>query len=69
LHLQPYRRDALNDRDLLNLIVWCGRPSDVRDVLCEGELVVQDRELTRVASSDIRVRSRSTDERLRPLIE
>ncbi len=69
LHLQPYRRDPLNDRDLLNLIVWCGRPSDVRHVLCEGELVVQDRELTRVASSDIGARSRASDERLRPLME
>jgi 5-methylthioadenosine/S-adenosylhomocysteine deaminase len=69
LHLQPYRRDPLNDRDLLNLIVWCGRPSDVRHVLCNGELVVKDRELTRISSSDIRGRSVKTDTRLRPIIE
>jgi 5-methylthioadenosine/S-adenosylhomocysteine deaminase len=27
IHLQPYRRDPLNDKDLLNLIIWCARPT------------------------------------------
>ena len=69
LHLQPYRRDPLNDRDLLNLIVWCGRPSDVCHVICGGEVVVRDRELSRISQADIRQKSQETDARLRPLID
>lgn len=68
LHLQPYRRQELNDRDLLNTIVWCGRPSDVQHVLCSGEVVVRDQELTRLSNEEIRERSLVTDARLRPLI-
>ena len=68
LHLQPYRRGPLNDGDLLNTIVWCGRPSDVQHVLCAGELVVRDRELTRLSNAEVREGSLKTDARLRPLI-
>jgi len=68
MHLQPYRRGQLNDGDLLNTIVWCGRPSDVMHVLCAGEVVVRDRVLTRLSNSDIREQSLATDARLRPLI-
>ncbi len=69
LHLQPYRRDPLNDKDLLNTIVWCGRPSDVRHVICAGEVVVRDRELTRISNAEIRRKSQEADARLRPLID
>jgi 5-methylthioadenosine/S-adenosylhomocysteine deaminase len=69
LHLAPYRRDAVNDRDLLNLLVWCGRPSDVTHVICGGEVVVRDGELTRLSRAEIRRRSVETDVRLRPMIE
>jgi 5-methylthioadenosine/S-adenosylhomocysteine deaminase len=69
LHLAPYRRDPLNDRDLLNLLVWCGRPSDVTHVIVDGEMLVRDRELTRMSSAEIRARSEATDARLRPLID
>jgi 5-methylthioadenosine/S-adenosylhomocysteine deaminase len=68
LHLQPYRRDSVNDSDLLNLIVWCAQPSDVQHVLCAGEVVVRDRALTRMSKEQIRRRALETDARLRPLI-
>jgi 5-methylthioadenosine/S-adenosylhomocysteine deaminase len=68
IHLQPYRRGPLNDGDLLNTIVWCGRPSDVMHVVCEGELVVRDRMLTKLSNNEIRERSLATDTRLRPQI-
>jgi 5-methylthioadenosine/S-adenosylhomocysteine deaminase len=68
IHLQPYRRDPLNDQDLLNLIVWCARPSDVQHVLCDGELLVKDRSLQRVDEKEIRMRAVDADIRLRPLI-
>ena len=68
LHLQPYRRDPANDPDLLNLIVWCAQPSDVQHVICDGELVVRDRQLTRFPNEEIRVRAQQSDARLRPLI-
>jgi 5-methylthioadenosine/S-adenosylhomocysteine deaminase len=68
LHLQPYRRDPHNDTDLTNLIVWCGQPSDVQHVICGGEVVVRDRELTRVPTREVRRRALETDARLRPLI-
>jgi 5-methylthioadenosine/S-adenosylhomocysteine deaminase len=69
LHLSPYRRDPINDRDLLNLLVWCGRPSDVAHVIVQGEVLVHDGELTRMSSDEIRARSEATDARLRPLID
>jgi 5-methylthioadenosine/S-adenosylhomocysteine deaminase len=69
LHLQPYRRDPLNDPDLISLIVWCARPSDVRHVVCDGEMVVRDRELVRMPAGEIARRARAVDERLRPLLE
>ena len=69
LHLQPYRRDPLNDQDLLNLVVWCARPSDVQHVLCDGDVVVKDWRLTSTPEQVIRNRSNAVDERLRPLIE
>ena len=67
IHLQPYRRDPVNDQDLVNLLVWCAQPADVQHVICSGELVVKDRELTRVSSDEIRKRAQETDARLRPL--
>jgi 5-methylthioadenosine/S-adenosylhomocysteine deaminase len=69
LHLQPYRRDAANDPDLLNLIVWCVQPSDVKHVIADGEIVVRDGELTRIVIEDIRQLAQKTDARLRPLIK
>ena len=68
LHLQPYRRDALNDPDLLNLIIWCAQPADVEHVICGGEIVVRDRRTIRVSPEEIRSRASETDARLRPLI-
>lgn len=68
IHLQPYRRGPDNDPDLLNLIVWCAQPSDVQHVLCAGELVVNDRRLSRVANDEVLRRARESDARLRPLI-
>jgi 5-methylthioadenosine/S-adenosylhomocysteine deaminase len=68
LHLQPYRRDPVNDRDLLNLIVWCAHPSDVQHVICSGDIVVRDRHLTGMREEEIRRRAVDTDKRLRPLI-
>jgi 5-methylthioadenosine/S-adenosylhomocysteine deaminase len=68
LHLQPYRRGPVNDADLVNLIVWCAQPSDVQHVICDGELVVRDRRLTRLSGEEVRRRARATDARLRPLI-
>jgi 5-methylthioadenosine/S-adenosylhomocysteine deaminase len=68
IHLQPYRRDPLNDQDLLNLIVWCARPSDVQHVLCDGELLVRDRALQRLDEREIRMQAIQADSRLRPLI-
>jgi 5-methylthioadenosine/S-adenosylhomocysteine deaminase len=69
LHLQPYRRDAANDPDLLNLIVWCARPSDVAYVITAGEIVVSDRRLVRMPTEEIRRLAGKTDARLRPLIK
>ena len=66
LHLQPYRRTVEADRDLLNLLVWCARPSDVSHVVCDGRIVVSDRRLVNVSEEQIRARAHSTDERLRP---
>jgi 5-methylthioadenosine/S-adenosylhomocysteine deaminase len=68
IHLQPYRRDPNNDRDLVNLVVWCGQPADVQHVICDGEVVVENRQLTRVSNDEVRRRARDTDARLRPLI-
>jgi 5-methylthioadenosine/S-adenosylhomocysteine deaminase len=69
LHLQPYRRDTANDPDLLNLIVWCVQPSDVRHVIVDGEIVVRNGRLTRIFNEDIRHLAQKTDARLRPLIK
>ncbi len=68
LHLQPYRRDPLNDPDLLNLIVWCARASDVQHVVCDGRVVVRDRALTLGSADEIAERVRATDARMRPLL-
>lgn len=68
LHLQPYRRDPVNDPDLLNLIVWCAQPSDVQHVICDGELLVRDRQLTRFPNEEVRDLAQESDARLRPLI-
>jgi 5-methylthioadenosine/S-adenosylhomocysteine deaminase len=68
LHLQPYRRDPVNDSDLLNLIVWCSQPSDIQHVICGGEVVVRDRALMRIPNEQIRRSAGETDARLRPLI-
>jgi 5-methylthioadenosine/S-adenosylhomocysteine deaminase len=68
IHLQPYRRGPNNDADLLNLIVWCAQPSDVQHVICAGELVVRDRQLTRLSNENVRERAQESDARLRPLI-
>ena len=68
IHLQPYRRDPLNDKDLLNLIVWCARPSDVQHVICDGELLVHERSLQRLDEKEIRMQAVQADSRLRPLI-
>jgi 5-methylthioadenosine/S-adenosylhomocysteine deaminase len=68
IHLQPYRRDPLNDEDLLNLIVWCARPSDVQHVICDGELLVHERSLQRLDEKEIRMQAVQADSRLRPLI-
>lgn len=68
LNLQPYRRDALNDPDLLNLIIWCAQPADVEHVICAGEIVVRDRHTVRVSAHEIRSKASETDARLRPLI-
>lgn len=68
VHLQPYRRDPINDLDLANLIVWCAQPSDVLHVICDGEILVRDRDLTRISAEEIRNESLKTDARLRPLI-
>ena len=69
LHLQPYRRDPENDRDLLNLIMWCAQPHDVRYAICDGEVVVRDGRLTRMSEDEIRKLALETDARLRPLIK
>jgi 5-methylthioadenosine/S-adenosylhomocysteine deaminase len=69
LHLQPYRRDAANDPDLLNLIVWCVQPSDVKHVIADGEIVVRNGQLTRILNEDIRRLAQKTDARLRPLVK
>lgn len=66
LHFQPYRRTVEADRDLLNLLVWCARPSDVSHVLCDGTIVVSNRRLVNVSEKQIRAGALSTDERLRP---
>lgn len=68
IHLQPYVRGPINDKDLLNLIVWCGRPSDVEHVICDGKIVVKDRSLTAKRQEDICEASVAVDRRLRPLI-
>lgn len=68
LHVQPYRRNSLNDQDLFNLVVWCARPSDVQHVICDGKVRVRDWELTAISSESIRGRSIAVDQRIRPLI-
>lgn len=67
IHLQPYRRDPLNDQDLVNLVVWCAQPADVQHVVCDGRVVVRDRRLTQVSNDEVRRRAQETDARLRPL--
>lgn len=69
LHLQPYRRGPLNDPDLLNLLVWCGRAADVVHVVCDGQLVVRDRRLTFASKEEIAERVRAVDARMRPGIK
>lgn len=69
LHLQPYRRDPLNDVDLVNLLVWCAQASDVAHVVCDGRLVVRDRQIARMSAEHIAERMRDTDARMRPRIK
>ena len=69
IHLQPYVRGPINDKDLLNLIVWCGRPSDVEHVICDGKIVVKHRKLVEKSERDITAASVTVDHRLRPLTD
>ncbi|MBI4731284.1 MAG: amidohydrolase [Chloroflexi bacterium] len=43
IHLQPF-----NDQDLLNMLVFCARASDVRDTIINGVTVMRNRRLTHV---------------------
>ena len=43
VHLRPFHGD-----DLLNTLVFCGKAGDVRDTIIHGEVVMRDRQITRV---------------------
>ncbi|MEN4042758.1 MAG: amidohydrolase [Anaerolineaceae bacterium] len=48
VHMQPF-----HDRDLLNMLVFCARASDVRDTIINGVAVMRDRRLTQVNEEDL----------------
>jgi 5-methylthioadenosine/S-adenosylhomocysteine deaminase len=47
-HLRPFHAD-----DLLNMLVFCGCTSDVRDTIIHGEVVMRNRTLTRINEESI----------------
>ncbi len=48
VHLRPF-----HDRDLLNMLIFCARASDVRDTIINGVTVMRDRCLTLVNEADL----------------
>lgn len=42
-HLRPFHAD-----NVINMLVFCGRASDVRDTIINGEVVMRDRRITRL---------------------
>ena len=42
-HMQPF-----HDQDILNMLVFCTKSSDVRHTIINGELVLKDRRITKV---------------------
>jgi 5-methylthioadenosine/S-adenosylhomocysteine deaminase len=47
-HLQPF-----HDIDLFNMLVFCGKAADVRDVIINGTLVMRDRHIINLNEADL----------------
>jgi 5-methylthioadenosine/S-adenosylhomocysteine deaminase len=47
-HLQPF-----HSQDIFNMLVFCAQSSDVRHTIIHGELVMKDRQITRVDENAI----------------
>ncbi len=47
-HLQPF-----HETDLINSLVFCGKAADVRDVIINGQVVMQDRQIKNVDEASL----------------
>ncbi|MGC8906447.1 MAG: amidohydrolase [Desulfomonilaceae bacterium] len=51
--------------DMISHLVYCGRGSDVRDVLIDGQVVVRNREIQTVDQQEIKDRARETSRNIK----
>jgi 5-methylthioadenosine/S-adenosylhomocysteine deaminase len=48
VHLQPWHAD-----DLINSLVFCGKAADVRDTIVHGQVVLRNRQISRLNETDL----------------
>ncbi len=58
-HLQPF-----HNQDILNMLVFCAKSSDVRHTIINGEIVMRDRRITKIDETSILNEIAALDEEL-----